>query len=148
MESQEQKIAVLNRLREMLLRQREKFQSYLVLLENEERSIREGDEDKIAAQAQMESLIIAEIFSLKKVVEPLRELYQASYPQMEDSVPPLEETLSRMQEQVAARNLRNRMLLREQMADLRLEVLSLRRMPTLRSPFAAAVAPRLVDITT
>ena len=148
MENQEQNTSVLVKLREMLLRQRDKFQSYLALLEKEERSIRLGDEEGISAQAQMESLIIAEISSLKKVVQPLQELYQAAYPQAEDTVPPLERTLARMQDQVAARNLRNRMLLKSKMEDLRQEVLHLRRMPAVRSPFAAAPAPRLVDITT
>lgn len=148
MEDRDRKAAVLNRLREMLLRQRDKFQSYLLLLENEEKSIRDGDGDRISAQVEMENLIIAEIFSLKKVAEPLRELYRAAYPQAEGTVPPLERTLSRMQEQVAARNIRNRMLLKERMEDLRQEVLRFRRVPTASSPYAAAAVPRLVDITT
>jgi hypothetical protein len=148
MENREQKARLLTKLREMLLRQRDKFQAYLVLLEREEQSLRQGDEERIAAQIEMENLIIAEIFALKKVVEPLRELYQAAYPQREDTIPPLEGTLARMQGEVAARNLRNRNILKEKLVLLRQEVSSVRRAPFVRSPYAAEVAPRLVDIRT
>ena len=47
---EENKVAVLRRLREMLLRQKEKFQAYLGLLEQEETSIAGGDTEKLLAQ--------------------------------------------------------------------------------------------------
>jgi hypothetical protein len=142
-----QKIAILKRLREMLLRQREKFQAYLSLLEHEEASIRNGEPEKLLVQAEMEQAIIAEIFTLKKVIEPLETLYQAAYPRTESTVPRLKSTLDAMAQQVIAHNASNRALLRERMSDLRQEINSLRSWPKTGSPFAEVV-PSLIDITT
>ena len=147
MTSTEQNVAVLKRLREMLQRQREKFQGYLALLEQEEFSITRGDAESLLAQVEAEKSIIADIFSLKKVIEPLETLYQAAYPRAETTVPRLKATLEKMGEQVIAHNARNRTLLRARMDDLRLEIASLRAWPR-ASPHFAQAAPRLVDITT
>jgi len=146
-ETTEQKVALLKRLREMLQRQREKFQGYLVLLEQEESSINRGDADMLLAQVEMEKSIIADIFSLTKVIGPLETLYQTAYPQMEQTVPRLKATLEKMSEQVIAHNAKNRALLRARMDELRLEIASLRTWPRSTSSFSP-VAPGLVDITT
>jgi DNA-binding FadR family transcriptional regulator len=143
----EQKVAILKRLREMLQRQREKFHGYLALLEQEESSITSGDAESLLAQVEMEKSIIADIFSLKKVIEPLETLYQAAYPRTEQTVPRLKATLEKMSEQVIAHNEKNRALLRERMDDLRVEIASLRAWPRVSSSFSQA-APGLVDITT
>ena len=143
----EQNVAVLKRLREMLQRQREKFQGYLALLEQEESSITRGDAESLLAQVEAEKTIIADIFALKKVIEPLEALYQAAYPRTETTIPRLKATLERMGEQVIAHNAKNRALLRERMDDLRLEIASLHAWPRATLHFAQA-APRLVDITT
>ena len=142
-----QKIAILKRLREMLLRQREKFQAYLSLLEHEETSIRSGEPEKLLVQAEMEQAIIEEIFTLKKVIEPLETLYQAAYPQTESTVPQLKSTLDAMAHQVIAHNASNCHLLKARMNDLRHEISSLRAWPKTASPFAEVV-PSLIDITT
>ncbi len=143
----EERVAVLKRLREMLQRQREKFSGYLTLLEQEESSIARGDAESLLAQVEMEKSIIADIFALKKVIEPLETLYQAAYPQQETTVPRLKATLEKMGDQVIAHNARNRMLLRARMDDLRMEIASLRAWPRASSHLAPS-APRLVDITT
>jgi hypothetical protein len=143
----DQKVALLKRLREMLHRQREKFQGYLALLEQEESSINSGDAEGLLAQVEMEKSIIADIFSLKKVIEPLESLYQAAYPQTEQTVPRLKATLEKMSEQVIAHNAKNRALLRARMDDLRLEIASLRAWPRSSSSFSQAT-PGLIDITT
>lgn len=145
--STEQNIAILKRLREMLQRQREKFQGYLTLLEHEESSIRRGDAESLLAQVEAEKAIIADIYALRKVIEPLESLYQAAYPRAESTVPRLTATLERMGEQVVAHNARNRALLRARMDDLRLEIASLRAWPRATTHFVPA-SPRLVDITT
>jgi hypothetical protein len=147
MDQTSQKIAILKRLREMLQRQREKFQAYLTLLEQQESSIRNDEPEKLLAQAEMEQSIIAEIFTLKKVIEPLETLYQAAYPLTESTVPRLKATLETMAQQVFAHNASNRHLLKTRMNDLRQEISSLRSWPKSVSPFAEVV-PSLVDITT
>ena len=148
MNQTEQNIAVLRRLREMLVRQRERFQAYLELLEAEESSIRDDDAEKLLAQVEIERTIIAEIFTLKKVILPLESLYQAAYPGGADStVPRLKAALDTMGQQIFAHNARNRRLLKERMESLRREITELRGWPRDTSPFAEVV-PGLVDITT
>jgi hypothetical protein len=147
METTESKIAVLKRLREMLARQREKFQAYLVLLESQEASIRRGEAETLLAQVEMEHGIIAEIYSLRKVIAPLETLYRAAYPAAEQTIPRLQATLEDMGKHVIAHNARNRALLKDKMNDLRLEIGSVRVWPKDSSPFAE-VTPSLIDITT
>ena len=144
----EQNVAVLKRLREMLARQRAKFGAYLRLLECESDSIEKGDSEKLLAQVEMEQSIIAEIFSLKKVIAPLEALYQAAYPSgSEASIPRLKSALETMSSEILAHNARNRQRLRERMEDMRREIASLRGWPRTASPFAE-VRPGLIDITT
>ena len=142
-----QKIAILKRLREMLLRQKEKFQAYLGLLEQEEKSIAGGDMEKLLAQVELEKTIIADIFTLKRVITPLEALYTAAYPHAESTVPRLQEALEDMGKEIVVRNGRNRALLKERMEDLRREISTLRAWPRAASPFAEVV-PGLIDITT
>jgi len=147
MEQTDQKVAVLRRLREMLVRQRDTFGSYLELLEREEQSIRSGDSNRLVAQLEMERSIIADIFTLKKVIAPLETLYQAAYPETENTIPRMKATLEAMNTEVIAHNARNRALLRDRMEELRKEMGSLRAWPRDSSPYAEVV-PRMVDITT
>ncbi len=141
----EEKIAILKRLREMLVRQRGRFQEYLDLLEKQKDSITRGDAEALLAQVEMEQSIIGEIFTLRKVIAPLEALYVAAYPGNEDSVPRLKAALQSMGMEIAAHNARNRRMLKERMEELRTEISSLRQWP--RTAFAAPL-PTLIDITT
>jgi len=140
-------VAVLRKLRDMLARQREKFGAYLRLLECEGDSIEKGDTEKLLSQVEMEKSLIADIFTLRKVIAPLEAIYQSSYPAgAETTVPRLNATLDAMGTEIIARNAKNRQRLRERMEELRSEIASLRAWPK-ASPYAAA-APGLIDITT
>jgi hypothetical protein len=145
MNTTEEKIAILKRLRDMLVRQRGRFQQYLDLLEREKDSIAKGDAETLLAQVEMEQSIIAEIFTLRKVIAPLEALYQAAYPGTEDTVPRLKSALASMGTEIAARNAHNRRMLKDRMDDLRAEIGALRTWP--RTAFAAP-APSIIDITT
>ena len=147
MNQTDQNIAVLKRLKEMLIRQRERFQAYLGLLEAEETSIRQDDAEKLLAQVEIERTIIAEIFTLKKVIQPLETMYKVAYPGSDSTVPRLKAALETMGVQIQAHNARNRQLLKERMESLRQEITDLRGWPRDSSPFAEVV-PGLVDITT
>jgi hypothetical protein len=147
MENIEQNVAVLKRLRAMLGRQREKFSAYLRLLECEGEAIEKGDSEKLLAQVEMERSIIAEIFTLKRVIAPLESLYQASYPAgAEATIPQLKSVLETMGAEILAHNGRNRQRLRERMEDLRREIGSLRSWPKSALPYTGVV-PGLIDIT-
>ena len=148
MDTTERNVAVLERLRGMLLRQRRKFASYLEVLEREGEAISEGDADRLAACVELEGSVIADIYALKKVIDPLEDLYQAAWPGSEPAVTELKTTLERMSAEVIEKNAANRALLRRRMDEMRQEIASLRRWPRTPSAFAAAAAPSLVDIMT
>ncbi len=141
-----QKAAILRKLRDMLLRQREKLQSYLDLLELQGASIAGGDVERLASQVELEKAVISEIKSLARVIRPLEDLYRAAYPQREDSVPVLQAALERLGSQVKEQNARNRAALKDKMEELRREIAGLRAWP--RAGSFAEAAPSLVDITT
>ncbi len=144
----ERNVAVLKKLRDMLARQREKFGAYLHLLECEGQSIDQGDTEKLLAQVEMEKSLIADIFTLRKVIAPLEAIYQSAYPAgTETTVPHLNATLDAMGTEIISRNAKNRQRLRERMEELRVEISSLRSWPKAASTFAPA-APGLIDITT
>ena len=145
MNDTQEKVAVLKRLREMLVRQRGRFQAYLDVLEQEASSIERGDAESLFLQVEMEQTIIAEIFALRKVIAPLESLYQAAYPGTEQTVPRLKAALESMGTEISAHNARNRRLLKERMDDLRSEISALRSWPKTAFP---ATTPRLIDITT
>jgi uncharacterized protein YhaN len=148
MDATDRNAAVLMRLREMLVRQRRKFAAYLDVLEREEEAIREGDADRLASCVELEGSVIADIYALKKVIDPLEDLYQAAWPDREPAVAELKATLERMSAKVIEKNAANRALLRQKMDEMRQEIASLRRWPRPQSAFAAAAAPSLVDIMT
>jgi len=148
MDTIEHNVAVLKRLRDMLMRQREKFGRYLHLLECEGESIQAGDSEKLLAQVEMEQSIIAEIFTLKKVIAPLESLYQAAYPAgSESTIPRLKSVVETMGAEILAHNRRNRKMLKERMEEMRREITSLRAWPKTASLYAE-VTPGLIDITT
>jgi len=148
MDTTERNAAVLVRLREMLVRQRRKFASYLDVLESEEEAIREGDAERLVACVALEKCVIADIYTLKKVIDPLEDLYQAAWPGREPAVIELKETLERMSAEVIEKNAANRALLKKKMDEMRQEIASLRRWPRPPSAFTAPAAPSLVDIMT
>ncbi len=144
----EQRIALLRRLREILTAQRKKFSNYLALLEREEEIIRNGNLEKLESQVEVEQCIISEIFTLKKVIRPLDELYRKAYPLKEKSISNLESSLENIKKQVLAKNEKNRLLLKEKMALLRQEIKDLRSGYSMKSPFREIGTPTLVDIST
>jgi len=147
MSQNEKNVAILKRLREMLARQRDRFDAYLRLLERQKDAIDERDTGKLLDQVEMERSIIAEVKSLRKVIAPLEALYQAAYPGTENTVPRLQATLDVMAQTIAAHNARNRQMLRDRMQELRQEINALHAWPR-ATPQFSAVSPNLVDITT
>jgi hypothetical protein len=143
----ERRVSILRRLREMLLRQRDKFQAYLDLLERQGDSIASGDVEKLQSQLELEKNVIAEIRTLKTVIDPLEDLYQAAYPESEESITALKTVLERMGIQMKERNARNRAALNAKMEELRREISGMRAWPGGKSQFPE-VTPSLVDVTT
>ncbi len=143
-----ERVNILKKLRETLLKQREKFRTYLEVLEHEERAIADGDLDRLEAHIAIEKSIVNEITNFQRVIEPLDEMYKKFFPESEESIPKLKESLERMKSKVIERNKRNQLLLKEKMELVRSEIKSLRMNMQVTSPYANIGTPTLIDITT
>ena len=139
--------AIARRLRDMLLRQKEIFQRYLQLLEQEELSIENGDAAGLQAYLEMEKGLITDVQALRKVIDPLEEMYKAAYPRSEETVPPLKADVEVMADRIRERNARNRAALEARMGRLKEEISGLRARPRMNVLFSRP-APSLVDIRT
>jgi len=129
----ERRVAILKRFRELLIQQRDRFRNYLVVLERQQTSIESANAEQILAHVEVEEQIVADIFSIQKVIEPLEAMYQAAfqtaekYPQ--DDVPSLKAALEDLKQEAIIRSSHNRNLLSARMAEIRSEINTLRNNP-------------------
>ena len=142
------RVAVLKRFRELLVEQRNRFQEYLVVLDKQKDVIETGDADALLSHVELEEKIVSDIFSIQKVLDPLEDLYRASFPERETEVPKLKEALEELKNEAVQRSQRNKNLLSEQMDKLRNEIKTLRNNPfaARRSIYDNSGAASLVDI--
>lgn len=121
-----ERVAVLKRLKELLSRQRTKFENYLVVLDHEHTDIEGGNVEAMTAHVEMEQSVVQEIFTIQKVIDPLEDMYNAAYPTGESEVPLLKTTLETMKQDVLKKSESNRALLRERMDSMRQEIAELK----------------------
>ncbi len=143
----DERVMLLKKLRETLLRQRDKFRNYLNLLEKEEAAIINDDMEKLEQHIQLEQSIIQEIYSIQRVINPLEDMYRVAFPEKEATIPELKISLEKLKSMVTGRNLKNRILLKERMENLRLQIKNLPHAFTAASPFATIGVPSMVDIS-
>jgi hypothetical protein len=147
-----QRVAILKRFRELLVQQRERFRRYLVTLEKQQAVIETGSSGELADYIEQEEQIIADIFSIQKVIDPLEEMYNAAVPvssSSADDVPALKSALKELKDQVAVRSAHNRELLSARMDILRSEIIELRNNPlanAARSAFSHSGTASIIDI--
>ncbi|MBA7586406.1 hypothetical protein ES708_28404 [subsurface metagenome] len=143
----DERVMLLKKLRETLLRQRDKFSNYLNLLEKEETAIIDDDMEKLEQHIQLEQSIVQEIYSIQRVINPLEDMYRVAFPKKEATIPELKISLEKLKGMVSGRNLKNRILLKERMENLRLQIKNLPRTFTAASPYADIGVPSMVDIS-
>jgi hypothetical protein len=145
------RVALLRRFRELLIRQREHFQGYLAALEKQQTVIESGSAEELLAHVELEEQIVADIFSIQKVIDPLEDMYQAVIPlSPADDVPALKSALENLKNQAAIRFTQNKDLLSSRMAQMRAEIKNLRNNPfanQARSMYQNSVSASLVDIS-
>mgnify|MGYP006287310655 CR=1 FL=1 len=144
----EERAALLTRLRDNLLRQRERFEEYLLVLDAQEEAISEGDPELLNHYVQLESRIIAEIDSVQKVVAPLSEIYRAVTPEPDPEILDLKESLGRLHQEATKRNIKNQELLRSGMEGVREEISAVRRPQRTTNVYSSRGTGTLLDITT
>jgi hypothetical protein len=146
----QQRLAILKRFREMLVSQREKFSSYLDVLERQKKDIETGDVDALVAHAEIEQAIVSEIFTFQKVINPLEDMYKAAYKASDipNDIPNIQQSLEALRAEVLKRNQENQVLLKDRMGSLRQEIRGLR-VPYKKSNsvYGNTPAPALVDIS-
>jgi hypothetical protein len=145
-----QRMAVIKRFKELLVQQRERFRSYLSELDRQQIVISAGSADDIAAHVELEEQIVADIFSIQKVIDPLEVMYNAEVPYLPaNDVPELKAALEDLKARAAAQSGRNRDLLSGRMAEIDSEIQTLKNNPFLsnaRFSMYQNVTPSLVDI--
>ncbi|MCL2443645.1 MAG: flagellar export chaperone FlgN [Treponema sp.] len=157
-----QRVAVLKRFKTLLSQQRDRFRSYLDLLDKQQSVIESGSAEDLLTYVEIEEKIVADIFSIQKVIDPLEEMYNSvisghglqKVPEKTDSqseeVPGLKASLEKLRNEAVMRSTKNKELLSKRMLELRSEIKALRNSPYGaggRNTFNNSNTASLVDIS-
>jgi predicted phage gp36 major capsid-like protein len=152
------RVAVLRRFRELLQSQRDRFREYLEVLDKQKDVIEKGSAEDLISHVELEEKIVADIFSIQKVIDPLEDMYRAAYPEKYGAAAPaaegasevrsLKTALEGLKTEAIVRADRNRALLSNRMAEIRSEIKTLKKNPYVkgRSVYGEAGTPALIDI--
>jgi hypothetical protein len=145
------RVAILRRFRELLQDQRDRFRAYLEVLDKQKDVIEQGDTEALISHVELEEKIVADIFSIQKVINPLEDMYRAVYSGISpeaSEVPDLKSTLENLKTEAIVRSERNKELLLKRMTELRSEIKALRENPFARksSIYSGAGTASLIDI--
>ena len=162
-EELQRRTAVLRRFRELLSQQRDRFARYLEVLDKQKDVIESGSADDLIAHIELEEKIVADIFAIQKVIDPLENMYQTltagnfdrgraaagkAATSEEKELPGLKAALEELKAEAVIRSDRNRELLAKRMEEIRSEIKSLRSNPyTARRSVYSGNDPSLVDIS-
>ncbi|MCL2411683.1 MAG: flagellar biosynthesis protein FlgN [Treponema sp.] len=150
-----QRVAVLKRFKTLLTQQRDRFSSYLDLLEKQQDVIESGSADDLLSYVELEEKIVADIFSIQKVIDPLEEMYYSISNRSvengrQDEVPSLKASLEKLKGEAVMRSTKNKELLSKRMMELRSEITALRNNPYAashkRSSFGGINTSSMVDL--
>ena len=144
-----ERVAVLKRFRSLLEQQRLKFREYLTVLEKQEKSISDENTDAVLQHTELEESIIAEIFTIQKVIDPLEYMYTNICKNEHSDIPHLKTDLDDLQKRVLAQNKKNRELLQTHITGLRQQIASLKRPYAHKESIYASTArtAALVDLS-
>lgn len=130
-----ERVAILRRFKQALIRQRDRFRHYLDMLEQRDEGT--DPEDELEFHIEMERSIVKEIASFDRTIEPLEALYREHSPDDAGEIPALRDALSRTRDEVLSRTTTNQKILRSQLDAIRSEITSMR----------SVRGPTLVDVT-
>jgi len=157
-----QRVAILKRFKTLLTQQRDRFRSYLDLLDKQQNVIESGSAEDLLTYVEIEEKIVADIFSIQKVIDPLEEMYYSvvsgripgqipggdAKSETSDEVPSLKASLEKLKSEAVIRSTKNKELLSKRMLELRSEIKSLRNNPyaAKRGSFGGTNTASLIDI--
>ena len=144
-----ERVAILKRFKTLLEQQRLKFREYLNVLEKQEKSISDENTESILQHTELEEAIIAEIFTIQKVIDPLEYMYTNICADTGSDIPRLKTDLDDLQQRVLDQNKKNRELLQNHITGLRQQVASLKRPYAHKESIYAgtAYAAALIDLS-
>ena len=153
-----QRVAVLKRFKTLLSQQRDRFRSYLNLLDKQQNVIESGSADDLLTYVEIEEKIVADIFSIQKVIDPLEDMYYTitsgkspdkfAVKENTDDVSGIKASLDNLKREAIIRSTKNKELLSKRMVELRMEIKHLRNNPYAagRKSFGDTNTASLVDI--
>jgi len=149
-----QRVAVIKRFKELLKAQRDRFSNYLEALDKQKDVIEKGSADDLLHHVELEEKIVADIFSIQKVIEPLEKMYHSARAEAPskgkhtdgEEVSGLKEALEGLKAEAVVRSERNRELLTRRMTELRSEIKSMRSNPYGRRPRESTPVSTQIDI--
>ena len=160
-----QRVAVLRRFKTLLSQQRDRFRSYLDLLEKQQNVIESGSAEDLLTYVEIEEKIVADIFSIQKVIDPLEEMYytvisgydpekalhgKTGKQDNPEEVSGLKASLEKLKSEAVIRSTKNKELLSKRMLELRQEIKTLRNNPYAvggkRPNFGDSKTASLIDI--
>lgn len=146
----DKRVVLLKRLKATLAQQREKFQTYLQVLDAEKASIEGEAGDTLQAQIRLEEELVVDIHAIQKVIDPLEAVLQQAYQGSSDEeVADLKISLNTLKSQVQEKSRENRGLLSRSMDSLSRELVRVRPLVRGRNPYSSSRSgSALVDITT
>jgi hypothetical protein len=154
-----QRVAILKRFKTLLAQQRDRFRNYLDLLDKQQNVIESGSAEDLLTYVEIEEKIVADIFSIQKVIDPLEEMYYSIAAghgvektsvksESSDEVPGLKASLEKLQSEAIMRSTKNKELLSKRMLELRSEIKALRNNPyaAKRTGFNDTNTASLIDL--
>jgi len=155
-----QRVAVLRRFKILLTQQRDRFKSYMDLLEKQQSVIESGSAEDLLTYVEIEEKIVADIFSIQKVIDPLEEMYYSVLSKQDagkaaakienpEEVSGLKASLEKLKSEAVIRSTKNKELLSKRMLELRQEIKTLRNNPYAakgRQSFSESNSASLIDI--
>jgi hypothetical protein len=158
-----QRVAILKRFKTLLSQQRDRFHSYLDMLDKQQSVIESGSAEDLLTYVEIEEKIVSDIFSIQKVIDPLEEMYNTVVFERnpskspvkiestgsQEEVPTLKASLEILKNEAVVRSAKNKELLSKRMLELREEIKSLRNNPYTasgRSAYRDSNKASLVDL--
>jgi hypothetical protein len=153
-EAAAQGAAVIKRYKELLIRQRDRFRDYLVVLEKQKDSIPSANTDELIARVELEEQAVTGILSMQKVLDPMEKMYNTSVyltgGEFPEDIPAFEAELEALKRQAVSLSAGNRDLLAVRMAEIRSEINTLKNHPvvaeTRRYVYQNFASAGLIDI--
>lgn len=145
------RVMILKRFRELLQAQRDRFRDYLAVLDKQKDVIEQGNAGSLLAHIELEEQIVADIFAIQKVMDPLEAMYRIACPENAapvSEVKSLKDALEGLKTEAVTRTERNKALLAGKMDSIRTEIKTLKKNPyiTARPVYSEEGAASMVDI--